>query len=168
MPLIPDTKPCLFCGMMLRGRRDKKFCDDYCRSAYNNRMHPPRADVVRRVNAVLRKNRRILEEVIPEGAEVARVTKARLTRKGFNFQHITGAYANKEGSIYYFCYEYGYMLLEKNWFYVIRRAEIILSDTGAEPADQKPVKPKHAGNGPSNASEDESYNTSEGRSIQHE
>lgn len=88
-------------------------------------MHPQRADVVRVINAILRKNRRILEDFIREGEETARVTKARLAKKGFNFQYITGAYANREGSIYYFCYEYGYMLLERDWYYVIRRKDIL-------------------------------------------
>jgi hypothetical protein len=31
-----EIKKCLACNKTLRGRADKKFCDDYCRSNYNN------------------------------------------------------------------------------------------------------------------------------------
>ena len=30
------NKKCLSCGKLLKGRVDKKFCDDYCRNNYNN------------------------------------------------------------------------------------------------------------------------------------
>lgn len=29
-------KQCLFCGSELKGRSDKKFCNDFCRNNYNN------------------------------------------------------------------------------------------------------------------------------------
>jgi len=31
-----ENKTCLACGKILKGRVDKKFCDDYCRNNYNN------------------------------------------------------------------------------------------------------------------------------------
>ncbi len=37
MPLPAEIKTCLTCGAPLIGRVDKKFCDDYCRSMYNNK-----------------------------------------------------------------------------------------------------------------------------------
>jgi hypothetical protein len=106
---------------MLRGRTDKKFCDDYCRSAYNNKMHPAKADYVRLVNAILRKNRRILEELMVKGEETSKVAKSKLVRKGFDFNFMTNAYTNNDGTVYCFCYEYGYLQLSNGWCYVIRR-----------------------------------------------
>ena len=44
-------RECLTCGTELRGRTDKKFCDDYCRSAYNNKMGPRSSLYVRNVNS---------------------------------------------------------------------------------------------------------------------
>lgn len=32
-------KKCLECGEKIVGRADKKFCNDYCRNAYNNNLH---------------------------------------------------------------------------------------------------------------------------------
>ena len=127
MPIPPDTRACLTCGTMLRGRIDKKFCDDYCRSAYNNNLN--RVDkglnFIRRVNIVLRNNRRILEELLPNGNENATITKDRLTKKGFNFNVITSAYSNNQGAVCYFCYEYGYVSIENEWLHIIKRDTVI-------------------------------------------
>jgi len=30
------VRKCLHCDHVLKGRTDKKFCDDYCRNTYNN------------------------------------------------------------------------------------------------------------------------------------
>lgn len=57
-------KTCLACDKPLKGRLDKKFCDDYCRNNYNNRLNSDQSNYVRNVNNILRKNRRILEASI--------------------------------------------------------------------------------------------------------
>jgi lysozyme family protein len=109
---------------MLRGRIDKRFCDDYCRSAYNNQQYQQNRGLgfVRRVNNVLRKNRRILEELVPAGAEMAKVPKSRLVKKGFNFNYLTCEQASgAEGVVYQFCYEYGY--LAESDCYIIKKEE---------------------------------------------
>jgi hypothetical protein len=126
MPIPPDTRACLTCGEMLRGRIDKKFCDDYCRSAYNNRQYQENRGLsfIRKVNNVLRKNRRILEELMPAGAEAQTIPRARLLKKGFNFNYLTCIHP-KEGMLYHSCYEYGYILVEKDSFYVVRRLEML-------------------------------------------
>ena len=59
-----ETKTCLQCGKTLRGRADKKFCDDYCRNNYNNQLKANTNNYVRNINNALGKNRRILEKYI--------------------------------------------------------------------------------------------------------
>jgi hypothetical protein len=110
---------------MLRGRIDKKYCDDYCRSAYNNKLyqHDRSLNFMRRVNNILRKNRRILEELMLRNEEVSKISRSKLLKKGFNFNCFTSAYATAEGGIYYFCYEYGYQLKDSEWCYVTKRKE---------------------------------------------
>lgn len=88
-------------------------------------MHPPKADFVRMVNAILRKNRSILQEVMLKDKEVCKISRTRLMRKGFDFNYLTNAYANKEGTVYYFCYEYGYLQLSNGWCYIIKRDAVI-------------------------------------------
>ncbi|HEY0678923.1 MAG TPA: hypothetical protein VGD17_11595 [Chitinophagaceae bacterium] len=127
MPLLPDTRACLTCSNMLKGRIDKKFCDDYCRSAYNNQLYQNDRGLsfVRRVNNILRKNRKILEEIIPEESETTRVPRSKLVKMGFNFNYLTSAYSNPQGVVFYFCYEYGYRVMESDSYYIIRREEIL-------------------------------------------
>lgn len=116
-----DEKICLECGDVIKGRSDKKFCSDLCRNAYNNKLNSDSNNLVRNVNNILRRNRRILEELIPE--ETAKTTKAKLIAKGFSFQYYTNTYTNKKGAMYFFCYEYGYLPLENDYYFLVKRKE---------------------------------------------
>jgi hypothetical protein len=118
-----DTRTCLTCGKPLKGRIDKKFCDDYCRSNYNNSLNSDSSAFVRRVNNILRKNRRILMDLIPEGEETSKHPKEKLLRLGYNFQYFTHIYTTKKGVTYHFCYEAGYLLLEGDWVLLVKRKE---------------------------------------------
>jgi hypothetical protein len=117
------AKPCLSCGKNLMGRADKKFCNDYCRNAYNNSQKSANNLIVRNVNNALLKNRKILESVLGEEG-MAKTTKAKLLDKGFQFKFLTHTYKNQKGQMYCFCYEYGYLPLENDWFLVVKRKEI--------------------------------------------
>ncbi|HEX8278856.1 MAG TPA: hypothetical protein VF540_09180 [Segetibacter sp.] len=116
-------KTCIECGKPLKGRTDKKFCGDLCRNGYNNKLNSDSNGYVRNINNVLRRNRRILEETLPAAEEMARITKQKLTEKGFRFKYSTHTYINKKGNVYYFCYEYGYLPLEGDWILIVRRKE---------------------------------------------
>ena len=118
-------KKCLACDKTLRGRVDKKFCDDYCRSNYNNLQkatNKPDA-YVKEVNNTLLKNRKILTEVLTDKEEMTKTTLDKLTQKGFVFKYHTHTYKNKKEQTYFFCYDYGYLPLGENWFLVVRRKE---------------------------------------------
>lgn len=116
-------RECLACGKVLHGRADKKFCNDYCRNAYNNSQKAATTPVVRNINNALLKNRRLLETVL--GTEdMQKVTKEKLLQQGFQFRFLTHTYTNKKGNTYFFCYEYGYLPLENDWYLVVKRKEV--------------------------------------------
>ena len=123
--MTADTAPkkCLTCNKPLKGRTDKKFCDDYCRNGYNNQLKAGDNNFVRNINNTLRKNRRILEALLPINEEMAKANKDKLLHKEFQFKYITHTYTNKKGNTYFFCYEYGYLPLENDWFLIVRRRE---------------------------------------------
>ena len=73
-----NLKNCLLCNKPVKGRTDKKFCDDYCRNIYNNQLKAPENNLVRNINHALGKNRRILEGLIVDGDEMAKATKETL------------------------------------------------------------------------------------------
>ena len=115
------TRNCLQCGKPVKGRLDKKFCDDYCRNAYNNRQNADTTNFVRNINNALRKNRRILESIIKPEEELGKCPRQKLAEQGFDFRYHTHQYLNKKGQTYNFCYEYGYLPLEGDWVLVVKR-----------------------------------------------
>lgn len=118
-----ETKTCLLCEKPLKGRSDKKFCDDYCRAAYNNDLKSAANNNIRNVNNALGKNRRILDSLLPEGEQMVKANRDKLLQLGFQFKYMTHTYTNQKGNVYHFCYEYGYLPLENNWFLIVKRNE---------------------------------------------
>ena len=116
------TKKCLACNKSLQGRVDKKFCNDYCRNAYNNQLKVSNSSIVRKINHCLVKNRRILETLLGE-EEMTKTTREKLLHLGFQFKYLTHTYTNKKGNVYFFCYEYGYLPLENDWHLIVKRKE---------------------------------------------
>lgn len=118
-----EPKTCLSCGKAVKGRSDKKFCDDYCRAAYNNDLKSASNNLIRNVNNALGKNRRILENLLPQGEPTAKTNRDKLIEKGFQFKYHTHLYQTKNGNTYFYCYEYGYLPLENNWYLIVKREE---------------------------------------------
>ncbi|GHE68929.1 MULTISPECIES: hypothetical protein [Roseivirga] len=118
-----NERKCLECGEVLRGRADKKFCDDACRNAYNNKLNSDANNYMRNVHYLLRRNRRILEELNPEGT--SKIARSRLIEKGFDFDYHTSTYTTRAGATYYFCYEYGYLPLEGDQLALVKKKEYI-------------------------------------------
>lgn len=108
---------CAYCQDAFKGRLDKKFCSDQCRSSFNNQHRSKEEELIRKVNIVLRKNRTILKSLNPVGMSIVR--KEYLTESGFNFKYHTSLYRTKEGNEYWFCYDFGYMILEENKIRII-------------------------------------------------
>ena len=114
-------KQCLDCGTAIKGRADKKFCDDQCRSNYNNRLKADDSKEVKRINSILFKNRKILHTLNPDGK--TKVPKNKLEKAGFNFSYFTHQYQTAKGAVYIFCYDYGYLALENDWYLLVKKQE---------------------------------------------
>ncbi len=121
--MFQQASNCRQCNKPLKGRSDKKFCDDYCRATYNNELKGAANNFVRNVNNALGKNRRILESILPAGETMAKATREKLLQAGFQFRYLTHTYKNQKGNVYFYCYEYGYLPLENNWFLIVKREE---------------------------------------------
>ncbi len=114
---------CLNCGNAVKGRADKKFCNDYCRNEYNNSLKASTTNLVRNINNALNKNRRILESTMKPPLDTAKQHMDKLMEQGFQFKYHTHTYTNKKGDTYFFCYDMGYLPLENNWFLIVKRRE---------------------------------------------
>ncbi|MBN2349244.1 MAG: hypothetical protein JXJ22_10420 [Bacteroidales bacterium] len=116
-------KRCLQCGDMIIGRVDKKFCTDQCRSTYNNNLRQDINNLVKKINYTIRKNRRILADFNPNGK--SKVHQSDLMDKGFNFNYYTNTFTTKRGSIYYFCYDQGYLPIDKGYYALVHKLDYV-------------------------------------------
>lgn len=118
-----NQKQCLECAKVLRGRIDKKFCDDYCRNNYNNKLNSDQHKTVRNINNILRRNRRILAQLLPASEDTVKVNMQKLLQLHFDFTYFTHIYITQKGAQYTFCYEFGYLKLEQDKVLIVRRAQ---------------------------------------------
>jgi hypothetical protein len=114
-----EKPKCLSCGEVLSGRIDKKFCSDYCRSTYNNRLNSESRKIVRNINNKLKKNYRILQSINTD--QKTKTTRDKLLEKGFNFTYFTNLYTTRSGRVYYFIYDQGYLPLEEDYYALVKR-----------------------------------------------
>ncbi len=105
-------KTCLNCDNIIRGRADKKFCDDYCRSAYNNKHALNRHGHIRAINNMMIKNRKILEKWAKKKMNL--VSLYDLLTDGLTLSYATECINQPIGNPHIYCYEYGYQLLPDN------------------------------------------------------
>jgi len=104
---------CLNCNKELIGRFDKKYCDAYCKSAYQykrNKENEPSFYVA--VDKQLKLNRKILKQYNKAGK--ATVRGVTIIDKGFNPNFFTHFWKNKKGDVYLFNYEYGFLKTKEN------------------------------------------------------
>jgi hypothetical protein len=102
------AKNCLACKRPIKGRTDKKFCDDSCRNNYNNRLNSDITPLMRNINNILRKNRRIIEELLAHlDKKTLVIDRQKLVERGFHF-----GYCTEHTESYSYCYEYGYRALD--------------------------------------------------------
>lgn len=99
---------CINCGEVLIGRRDKKFCDDHCRSLHHNVFYAPKYNLIRKTHTTLRKNRRILVQASSFFGERIRVPVKWLTQRGFSFDHCTQFILQKNKKPQFVCYDIAY------------------------------------------------------------
>lgn len=112
-------KKCPECGGIIVGRSDKKFCSDGCRNNYNNQQNKDSTNLIRNTNNQLRKNYRILQKLNPK--DKTKTTKSKLLSSGFDFNLFTSIYTTKSGNVYYFVYDQGYLVLENDYYALVKR-----------------------------------------------
>jgi hypothetical protein len=133
--LTENPKTCLECGQPLgAGRSDRKFCNDVCRTAFNNRrreenmLREPAAAYLpkptfQKVFDILVNNRNMLEmyDLYVEQPHLLRD----LLGKGFNPKYFTSEYQLESGELFKFCFDYGYHVTDYGRVYILERPEEI-------------------------------------------
>ncbi len=114
-----QQKFCQTCNRQIRGRSDKRFCNDSCRNSYHNQLNGSSNNYIRQINHLLQKNRRILAALIPNKAQKVKITQKTLLERGYSFQYYTHERVNKRGRSYRFCYEYGYQQMGEDVLMIV-------------------------------------------------
>ncbi|WBX76429.1 hypothetical protein PG911_17660 [Tenacibaculum ovolyticum] len=114
-----ESKRCLECNDKVIGRIDKKFCSDYCRNSYNNKINKESKNLIRNTNNRLRKNYKILTELNISGK--TKVSRRMLFDKGFDFKFITSLYVTKTNNTYFYVYDQGYLELENERYLLVKQ-----------------------------------------------
>lgn len=112
-------KQCLECAEEFVGRSDKKFCSDYCRNSYNNKVDSESKNLIRNINNRLKKNHKVLCYLNRSGK--TKIPKSKLTDEGFYFKYFTNIYTTKTGNTYYYIYDQGYLPLDNEYFLLVRK-----------------------------------------------
>jgi hypothetical protein len=123
-------KFCMDCGLLVKGRSDKKFCDDQCRTNYNNKLKTENHKNIRLINSILSRNRKTLEKLNPTGK--VKISLKKLLEEGYNLTYHTHIYETQSGSKYFFCYEYGYLLIDTNQVLLVKREEFGLFNSAQQ------------------------------------
>ena len=116
---LMEKRVCLECGALLLGRSDKKYCNDYCRNAYNNRLNVDTKRLIKNTNNRLRRNYKTLVKLNVTGK--TKVTRMRLYDHNFDFNFFTSIYITKAGKTYYYIYDQGYLELENDYYLLIKK-----------------------------------------------
>ncbi len=117
MPI--EKRYCQCCAQALHGRLDKKFCDDGCRNTFNNQQNSNQNKEMRLINSILKKNRFILLSKLTEGRKQVKISRDQLILAGFNFNYMTHFSILPTGLSVQFCYEFGWVVLEKNYCLIV-------------------------------------------------
>jgi hypothetical protein len=141
-------RTCKDCGAVLgAGREDRQYCDDGCRTNFNNRkrregqktevqlsepeiaMGPAMLTVpeyITRIQDILLENRAIMESLCDED-NAKRMKFRDLIGKGFNYKYFTSeTEPTSAGNVYRFCFEYGYRRDDEGMVVIIcRKREVV-------------------------------------------
>ena len=111
-------KDSLECQEPLLGRIDKKFCSDYCRNSFNNRINKDNKNLIRNINNRLRRNNKLLSDLNLTGK--TKVTRTKLLDGNFDFNYVTSVYTTKTGNTYFYVYDQGYLPLDNDYYLLIK------------------------------------------------
>ena len=104
-------KECPVCKGEVKGRRDKVFCSAVCKSTYHYEEKVENEAFYFEVDKQLKVNRKLLKKYNVEGYTTVR--KSDLEKEGFNSHYFTHYWKNKEGKVYLFVYDHGFLEIEQ-------------------------------------------------------
>lgn len=105
-------KKCPVCNSEVKGRKDKTYCSESCKSSHQYERRTKEESFFLQVDRQLKINRKILKRYNQTGYTTLR--KEVLLEHGFNPRYFTHYWKNQKGQVYLFCFDFGFLEVEQN------------------------------------------------------
>ncbi|MBL7852511.1 MAG: DUF2116 family Zn-ribbon domain-containing protein [Cyclobacteriaceae bacterium] len=102
-----DFRHCPVCNTRFKGRKDKRYCSEDCRAAYNRSQRKAAEAPLNHVLSVIRKNRGILKKLWKGKATM--VSRERLMALDFDPAVFSSTHVTSRRETYYFSGDYGFL-----------------------------------------------------------
>lgn len=109
---------CIFCGSDLKGRSDKRYCDDVCRNNHHYALKKDNNSLVKDINNILVHNREVLKSFYKNKITVA--NRNQLVESGFDFELFTSIYRTRKNEEYRVVYDYAYKFISDDELLLIK------------------------------------------------
>lgn len=119
-----SPKLCPVCEAPIRGRIDKIYCSIACKSMAQYEQRQEKETVFLRVDKQLKTNRKILKKYNRSGKTIIRRTK--IHQEGFDPKYFTHYWKNKNGDVYFFCYDFGFLKIQENQANILKNKYLIV------------------------------------------
>ena len=121
MSLLRPASHCIICGGLVIGRPDKVFCSLNCKTKYHYRRKQERLPISYPTDNILHRNWAVLNEAY-ELAQKRKffINAVQLQKEGFRPEYYTTSSVNRDGKIYYYVYDYGWMQFSEKELMVIK------------------------------------------------
>lgn len=126
-----DFRHCPVCNTRFKGRKDKLYCSDDCRAAYNRSQRQAAEAPLNQVLSVIRKNRGILKRLWKGKATM--VSRERLMALEFEPSVFSSTHITSRNQTYYFSGDFGFLPVfkeETEFALVVQRESRV---TGTDP-----------------------------------
>src|ERR1700743_2468050 len=105
------TAACEDCGKDIKGRSDKRFCDDTCRNNFNRKKRQaeqaPIDDEALEIIRTIKRNYQLIKSKDLAADIIISQPVEGLFKKGFNANYFTST-RKVDGELYRFCFECGF------------------------------------------------------------
>ncbi len=106
---------CMECKKILKGRSDKKFCDQKCKNNHYNEFRRTRQPFrFKQINRILIHNRNVLKSLF-EKYPLKNVSKEQLNEAGYLSSYFTNSSFDS-----FYCYDYGFRITNDDCVELIR------------------------------------------------
>ncbi len=122
MDTTNSTRTCLYCAKELKGRKDKKFCNEGCRNTFHNELNSPVNEIVNPIINILKRNRSILLGFLEKDMQY--LDREQLLKAGYDFQYYTERMYSGSDHLF-FCFDVGIHQLTKNQYHFYYRMEFL-------------------------------------------